>query len=221
MVFNEFIENITEEDKMNFSKYSKIRGRQQYIIIYETLKKIDKNVSYNDVNAFIKYDKAIKDVLYKYLGTVEESIKTFIFENYDFEDKSKLDKEEYRCFKKIPKLCKKQNCEELTELYKRFSLSFGGIIKLLKKYEKDNFNCSSLDKVVELRNKVMHHRLLLFTCKFESDVDLIKDWINDLIDNLPGNYKSGILTDLIKKTNATKENINPNYQCCLLSLEEK
>lgn len=220
MVFNEFIEKISEEDKMNFCKYSKIRGRQQYVIIYETLNKIDKNVSYNDVNAFIKYDKAIKDVLYKYLGTLEESIKTFIFENYDFENGTKLNKE-YRYFENLPKLCKKQNGEEITELYKRFSLSFGEIVKLLKKYEKNNFNCSSLDKVVKLRNKVMHHRLLLFTCKFESDFDWINDGINNLVDNLPDNYKIGILTDLNKKTIATKENINPNYQCCLLLLEEK
>ena len=40
-----------------------------YRIIFEAQNKIDSNVKLADVNVFIILDKAIKDVLFKYLGT--------------------------------------------------------------------------------------------------------------------------------------------------------
>ena len=51
------------ENKKNYDDYSKIRGAQQYRIIYETLVKINPNVTWNDVNSFVIFDKAIKDIL--------------------------------------------------------------------------------------------------------------------------------------------------------------
>ena len=67
MGFREFISSLNDEEKKNYYDYSKIRGEQQYRIIYETLLKIDSNVTWNDVNAFVIFDKAIKDTLFKYL----------------------------------------------------------------------------------------------------------------------------------------------------------
>ena len=61
MGFREFISSLNDEEKKNYYDYSEIRGEQQYKIIYETLLKIDSNVTWNDVNAFVIFDKAIKD----------------------------------------------------------------------------------------------------------------------------------------------------------------
>lgn len=57
MPFQDFISSLSEKDKKNFEDYSKIREEQQYRIIYETLVKIDSNVSWNDVNSFVIFDK--------------------------------------------------------------------------------------------------------------------------------------------------------------------
>ena len=44
MEFKEFIEKLNSDDKGTFEKYSKIRGVQQYRIIFEALSKVDSNV---------------------------------------------------------------------------------------------------------------------------------------------------------------------------------
>lgn len=50
MEFKEFIEKLNSDDKSTFEKYSKIRGVQQYRIIFEALTKVDSNVKFADVN---------------------------------------------------------------------------------------------------------------------------------------------------------------------------
>ena len=62
MNFNEFITSLNEEDKKNYLQYSPIRGVQTYKIIFNELTKKNQDVTYGDVNAFVIYDKAIKDV---------------------------------------------------------------------------------------------------------------------------------------------------------------
>ena len=85
MEFKEFIEKLNSDDKSTFEKYSKIRGVQQYRIIFEALTKVDSNVKFSDVNSFVILDKAIKDVLFKYLGTLEEYIRNDILLRFDFD----------------------------------------------------------------------------------------------------------------------------------------
>lgn len=138
MSFNNLIDNLTCEEKNNFDYYSQIRGVQQYKIIYETLEKIAPGeITYKDVNSFVRYDKAIKDVLYKYLGTLEEYIKTYIFANYDFKKEAKLTKKEYIFFNQLQALIEKKtvSLDEVSELYKRYRLNFKDMVDLLKEFE--------------------------------------------------------------------------------------
>lgn len=128
MEFKEFIENLNSEDKSIFKKYSKIRGVQQYKIIFEALNKVDSNVKFADVNSFIILDKAIKDVLFKYLGTLEEFIRNDILLRFDFDPEAELKITEYHYFKGLPKCIRKTNpADEITEFYKKFALNFGDL----------------------------------------------------------------------------------------------
>lgn len=220
ITFDEFINNLSKEDKQNFSDYSKMRGVQQYRIIFETLKKTDPNVEYKDVNAFIKYDKSIKDVLFTFLGALEEYIRNDIVLRFDFKNKSKNLKE-YHDIKELPKCIEKvQKKDEITAFYKYFSLNFGDLISFIEKYSKDKYDTKSLKKIVKLRNKVMHHKLLLFDCNFSSTKTNTENWIFELIKQLPNDYPQYLADELNKKTEKTKSNIKKSYLNFVLSTFE-
>lgn len=227
MGFKEFISLLSIEGKKNYDDYSKIRGAQQYRIIYETLVKIDSNVTWEDVNSFVIFDKAIKDILFKYLGTLEELIRNDLIIRYDFAPDSEYKDKEYHYFKSLPKcIMKNQQCDEITDFYKYFALNFGDMVNFIKEYEKNNdvYDEQKLDVIVDLRNRVMHHSPLLFNYCFESTSKKTIDKINVLIDLLPERYKTGekvgIVNNLKYINNKTKEKISKEYYCCLLFEED-
>lgn len=222
MEFESFIKNLNESEIDNYNKYSEIRAEIPYKIVFECLKKLDENISFKDINSFIRLDKALKDILYKYLGTLEDYIKTKIFSSYDFESYDSL-KEKYIYFNRLPKVIKKQiNKYEITELYKRFALNFGDIISFLKDYEPDLFDLEKLNNILKLRNNVMHHNLLLF--KFDDDIitstkNEAEEQIESLLQLLPESHREGLIKELSIPINATKENINPKFYQYLLYKE--
>ena len=217
MTFNELIENLNPADKENFNFYSTVRGVQQYRIIFETLSKIDSNITYKDVNSFIRYDKGIKDVLFKYLGTLEEYIKNDILINYDFAPDAILRRNEYHYFDKLPKCIKKsQSKEEVTEFYKRFALNFGDIVSFIKEYMPNKYDSKKLDEIVNLRNDVMHHSPLLFNCNFESTKNVAVNRIKYLINMLPLKYPKYIADEINERTERTKNNIKEEFYALLL-----
>ncbi len=223
MPFQDFISSLSEKDKKNFEDYSKIRGEQQYRIIYETLVKIDSNVSWNDVNSFVIFDKAIKDTLFKYLGTLEELIRNDLIVRYDFALDSEYKEKEYHYFKSLPKcILKNQKPDEITDFYKYFSLNFGDMVSFIKEYDKaiGKYDVSKFDIIIDLRNGVMHHSPLLFNYNFESTSKETMEKIKVLISLLPDRYKTGekggIVNNLRCINNKTKENISKAYYKCLL-----
>lgn len=210
MEFITFINNLSEEDRENYNKYSPIRGPQMYRIIFETLSKKNSNVTYKDVNSFVRNDKAIKDILYKYLGSLEETIKTYILNSYDFIDCSKVSNESYKYFKNIPSgsiELKEIKDGEITCLYRLFSLNFGEIITFLKEFKDNKYDYDKLESVRILRNKVMHHTPLLFNCECNSIAAENRKLVLSLIDLLPRNYDEFIKKDINHIINKTKNNI--------------
>lgn len=217
MEFKDFIHNLNKEDKNIYEKYSEIRGFQQYKIIFETLKRKDPNVSFKDVNSFIIFDKAIKDVLFKYLGTLEEYIRNDVILRFDFAPNEKIVKEEYHYFKQLPKCIRKNNqLYEITEFYKRFALNFGDLVSFLGEYDHNTYNISLLKNIVDLRNDVMHHTPLLFSFNFESLTTITLKRIDDLISMLPDRYKKGCLTELKNRDEITRKSISKSYYSFLL-----
>lgn len=227
MTFSEFIDSLSEVDRKNYDDFSKIRGKQQYRIIFETLNKINPNVTWKDVNSFIIFDKAIKDTLFKYLGTLEELIRNDLLTRYDFAPDSGYKQKEYHWFNSLPKcVLKNQVPEEITDFYKYFDLNFGDMVSFIKDYDKDQniYDPNKLDIMVGLRNSVMHHAPLLFNYNFESTAQETLKKIKVLVDLLPERYKNGAKGGIInnlKCTNAnTKANISKAYYKCLLFEED-
>lgn len=221
MEFKEFIEKINSDDKRTFEKYSKIRGVQQYKIIFEALNKVDSNVKFADVNSFVILDKAIKDVLFKYLGTLEEFIRNDILLRFDFDPEAQIKKPEYHYFKGLPKCIRKSNpADEITDFYKRFSLNFGDLVSFIKKYDSQTYDTSKLDIIISLRNSVMHHSPLLFDYNFESTVDETLKGTNALVEMLPSDYKDGCIKNLKVPNKKTQDNIASAYYKFLLYKED-
>lgn len=220
MEFKEFIEKLNNDDKNTFEKYSKIRGVQQYRIIFETLNKADSNIKFADVNSFVILDKAIKDVLFKYLGTLEEYIKNDILLRFDFDPKAELKKPEYHYFKGLPKCIRKSNpSDKITNFYKMFALNFGDLVSFIKTYDSQTYDTVKLDIITNLRNSVMHHSPLLFDYNFESTIDDTLKGIDALVEMLPFDYKEGCLKNLKAPNQKTKDNIASVYYKFLLYKE--
>lgn len=221
MEFKEFIKNLNSDDKYIFEKYSKIRGVQQYRIIFEALSKVDSNVKFADVNSFVVLDKAIKDILFKYLGTLEEYIRNDILLRFDFDPEAELKKPEYHYFKGLPKCIRRTNqAEEITDFYKKFALNFGDLVSFIKYYDSQTYDTARLDVITNLRNSVMHHSPLLFDYNFESTVDETLKRIDALVEMLPYDYKEGCIKNLKVPNQKTKENIASIYYKFLLYKED-
>lgn len=217
MEFKEFIEKLNSDDKSTFEKYSKIRGVQQYRIIFEALSKVDSNVNFADVNSFVILDKAIKDILFRYLGTLEEYIRNDIFLRFDFDPEAELKKPEYHYFKGLPKCIRKTNpADEITDFYKKFALNFGDLVSFIKDYDSQTYDTSKLDLIINLRNSVMHHSLLLFDYNFESTVEETLKGIGALVEMLPSDYKDGCIKNLKVPNKKTQDNVASAYYKFLL-----
>lgn len=222
MSFKEFIDNLSSDEKKNFNDFSEVRGVQQYKIIYETLCKINSNVRYSDVNAFIIMDKDIKDALFTFLGTLEEYIRNDILLRFDFDIDAELSKDEYHYIKGLPPCVKKKNNpDEITEFYKRFNLNFGDLISFIEKYDDSGkYNISKLNIIKDLRNDVMHHSPLLFNYNYESSTDKTLERVEVLKESLPKRYQNGLIKKLKYSNDKTKKNISSFYYECLLFKED-
>lgn len=218
MDFNVFIDSLNEKDRKNYLQYSPIRGIQIYKIIFNALSKKNENVSYSDVNAFVIYDKALKDVLYTYIVTLEDLIRKHIFKNFDLKKDVEYQERYEKCsdLKDIIVRIDNKN-DDVTELYARWSLMMKETIIFLRKYDKNSFDLNKLEQVRKLRNKVMHHSTLVFDCHGNSNCKTTYYEISCLHDVLPENY-SGIIKEINDRTSITRKNIQNEYECFLLKL---
>ncbi len=216
--YTEFINGLSEKDKANYEQYSLIRSPITYRIIFEALSSFNQNVTYQDVNSFVRYDKALKDILYPYLAVIEEKIKAIIFRNFDINPDSAEEEKEYRIFDKLSsKLKESKSRNEITALYKKFALNFGGIKLLIEKYPKyfEGIHNEDLDLVNILRNKTMHHLPLLFDYN-GSIVKETAEQIKALISLLPECYKESFVKDICYITSKTMDNIDSSFYALTL-----
>lgn len=209
--FEEFINTLNLEDKENYNKYSKIRSKYTYVIIYNSLIKKHNRIKYKDVNSLIIYDKAIKDVLYTYLGTFEEHLKSHIFEKFE----TNYDKKIKKYSDKID-IFQNDNFDKISNLYQKFNLTLGEIKKFLQEKDKNFIDLNKMEKIIDLRNNVMHHKPLLFSHDFISLASLVNYQISNLLELIPVDYKKGLVSKLNYILGKTKKNLNENYHSFLI-----
>lgn len=225
-----------QEEKKLFLQNLKSRGIFLYKQVYDALCNWQPNchIKYEHFKNLIRYDKSIRDKLYKYLCVAEEHLRNIIFEELEtserFEDNEnkKLDIDALQ----------ERNKEETnfnSNLYKysysRF-FDFGTIEKIIKKYElAKKYSIDQNDIVIvrtKLRNKVMHHNMLLLSyhtdkSKIEKEIKEIEDGVEALYRILPtvvfkeGSIQNdklvGGLTRDINKSNFKDGDINqPPYE---------
>ncbi len=171
-----------EEEKQQFNEYMVTRGIYLYKYVYDTLRKWEPNVQeikYVHFKNIIRYDKRLRDKLYVFLAAAEEYLRNIIFENIDIKlesiskKRSKID-----VSKLFPR--DKDNRSADSNLYYysyEVGLYFGAIEKVFRKFhlaEQNDLKQSDITKVVELRNKVMHHNMLLLS-KFSDRTSIEKE----------------------------------------------
>lgn len=83
------------KDKIEFDKYITIRGKYLFQQVYEYICNITNDeCKYSDLSSCIRYDKTLRDTLYKYLATFEEYLRAQIFDRYEIKREFRLSRKE-------------------------------------------------------------------------------------------------------------------------------
>lgn len=202
----------SDKEKTDFDRYFDIRGYGVYSDTIRTLKIITKadNVTFFDFSGLIRYDKSLRDTTYKYLAALEEYWRNYFFSRFDAPstEENKDSSKRIRNIDLHP-LCPDE--EYGWNLYRRHSLTLGDLEALYKRANlplpMDDDEERTLEKrVKELRNLVMHHRMMTVDQTEENptaeSIEMYKKTIRTLIQALvhalPENYRVGFFEDLVQ-----------------------
>lgn len=181
------------QEKEEFEKYVKIRSKFVLKQIYDFLLNFDKEkVKYSDLNTCIRYDKNLRDTLYKYLATFEEYLRTQIFDNYEI--KESFDGKGRNDIEKMVKHIYESTDKEYSTLYEIFKLDLGETISLVKELKMfSEEKLKEFDHIRVLRNRVMHHNLIVLGKEksldgVEKNKEKMRSGIIALSSNLPEGY---------------------------------
>ena len=152
-----------ELERVKFEKYVKIRGKFVFKQIYDYLLNFDKEkVDYTDISSCIRYDKNMRDTLYIYLATFEEYLRTQLFDRYEIKESCATNGKERNDIKKMAENMYECTDNQSSVLYKMFNLDLGKTISLVTELKMfGTTRIEEFDSIRILRNKVMHHNLLV------------------------------------------------------------
>lgn len=213
-----------KDEKQLFNMYLKSRGLYLYKQVYDALDNWlpeTAEIKYRQFSNLIRYDKGLRDKLYIYLAAAEEYLRNIIFDEIEIDNRPK-DTTDYNV--NINNLRKKTVADSDSEsnLYycsysKKFD--FGFIEKIFEKFnlaEKYGLNQLDIIETRKLRNKVMHHNMILLSCftdrqNIEKEINSTEIGIESLYRILPtkelreGSEKDGRinggLTQAINRSN--------------------
>jgi len=203
--------DIEDIEKDTFLNYIRLKGRFLHKQVYETLLLTDEKAKYSEISRIIRYDKYIRDTLYKYLSALEEQWRAIAFDNFEYElDKTDVIKGEID----ITKVIVKKLFSDSTFYWASYNKSFT-LNKLIDVFKANrhtidlNITDDMYQSIKILRNSVMHHNLILFSYKstvedvnheiksLESKISLLWKLLDDEMKfsfekaiNM-GNYKGG------------------------------
>jgi len=200
---------IEDNEKEIFLKYIRLKGRFLHKQVYETILLTDDKAKYGEISRIIRYDKYIRDVLYKYLSALEEKWRAIAFDMFDYEsDKNEVIKKEID----LSKVTLKKKHVDSTFYWASYNKSFT-LNKLIDVFKANRhaINMNITDDMYQsikiLRNSVMHHNLILFS--YKSTVEDIYNEIKSLENKISLLWK--LLDDEMKK--AFEKEINTgNYK---------
>lgn len=188
--------------------------------IYDLILTVDSEVKYAFIAKLLRYDKGIRNVLYKYLSAFEEKNRAILFDKYDVENKI-VNPEKAR----IEKLNLVPRSSNNSNLYNISYSRYFNLTVLTKTMMELNLididTYIDYEEITKLRNKTMHHNLLMtsYHSDFENvnkEISKIENWIELLYKYLP----EGMNTEFEKAINrcnnlGTKMNV-PNLEIVCL-----
>ncbi len=215
----------TDNEEQMFLQYMKTRGVYLYKQVYDALINWIPQVyeiKYKQFSNLIRYDKSLRDKLYIYLSAAEEYLRNIIFDELEIDYKSANICDEKLNIKDLRKRTKTDNFNKSNLYYYSCTNNFnlGLIEKIFEEFGLAEKNKLKQDDITEirklLRNKVMHHYMLLLSCftekqDIEKEIQSIEKGIEALYRILPtaelreGSEKNGNigggLTLAINKSN--------------------
>lgn len=227
--------DIEAREEQEFIDYLRLRGFYLYKQVYEALiscSEVKENIKYCDFKNFIRYDKSIRDKLYVFLAAAEESLRNILYMELEIdsipENIRKINLSECKIRKRTAEDDINKSNLYYCSVARNFDMSF--IEKLIGKYDlfsKYGLNHEDVIKMRKLRNKVMHHNMLLLSCYI--DREHIKNELREVEECIEALYRilpskelkegsiidgkvSGGLTLAINKSNFKDGDINsPQY----------
>lgn len=161
---------ISDEDKNRAAKSLKSKGVEKHILIKEKLLtwSENSNIEYTKIASTYRYDKRIRNVLFKYISYLEEYYRSVILDNYINNVKQKFWIKELR--DKLKEF--ENNLNDALE-YLDFSSLLIQCQKLPKQqqdlclFPKSKYLKENSIALKELRNAVMHNKFLLLYRGYE------------------------------------------------------
>lgn len=200
-----FIAFKNEQEKEEAEFYMAVKGVELHrrILLFLGCSFSEKaKIKWSKIARILKTDKALRDVIYIYLATLEEYMRAFISNKYEdnIQQSFWIDGAGHRQTNKI-----KANIlhgEKLFDILE--NIDFGCLIQQVKNLPiedkkqlfGDFYSDTNLDAVKELRNAVSHHKLLV-GCKlkkcfiFDFEGSTLIDNIKNLRQLLPERYRYG------------------------------
>jgi len=218
---NEFYSkiDIADEDKPRAEQYLYSKGLEQHIFIATILanwqseqeEHNQRKIRYSEIATIYRYDKRIRNVLYKYISYIEEFLRARVLDKYSSDTKQDF---------WIPEIQRSlSNGKSLKAILD--DLLFSNLLRQVMKipeirdkaiFVKEHIT-KNKDALIELRNDVMHNKFLLLYGGFKvCYVDGVKKAtlranIFNFANFLPSGVKEKFFTDINNcKENRNKEN---------------
>lgn len=161
MTPNELLHLMTYDNEQQLKeaqKYISLKGVVQYKRALNYCLESSLSPSYTNVSALYRYDKRLRDNLYRYLGTAEEYMRAIIGnyyeDNYGGLIKTKTFETKYNRFNSVSLTLEQLTLGELILIVLKNTEPFQEI------YDVENLKIN-LNALRALRNKVGHHNFLL------------------------------------------------------------
>ncbi len=163
MIFN------NEEERERCSKYLDLKGVAYHVVLINHAGLYQNGtIKYKTVSDIYKYDKRLRNRLYKFLAAFEEQIRGFIANSYNH-GLERLKHSEH---------ISGELKNESNIAYELENLTFGQLLEIVEVLSKrdmkkmfpksDKYLFQNLIAIKELRNAISHHRILLIYDEFET-----------------------------------------------------
>jgi hypothetical protein len=190
----------SEKEKEEYDNYKIVRGECLYQKVAEHLDnelKLNGSVDFAIVSDWVRYDKAIKKVLYVFLSTLEEHFKRIIVAKFEYLNNNFIPSEKQGF--NLATFDVVNGDEGIKIKIKKVKKTYYGVFSCFANWTKtngpiDNFTAAELQRINALRNRVMHMSFIALPIfgyeELKSDLKLIRE-------KLPKPWNEGFTKEII------------------------